>query len=419
MVHNACLIFGESNYRIQWKVRFYDDWLASPTAALSVGSATEHQSIYRNINNNTAYHQTTSIRYYSKTNTTWNNENENGYTASGNLQFSAGMTEEEAKKILDEQLSILEAEQEAKLYKDWVPGTRKRPLFLSYNEEDFAEDAESKWTLRHKRCGALGIKLGMMPVWDEWGERHACTVVFLDDNVVMEVKTNDKNGYSAVVLGAGERKLKRANKPLLGYYDKIGLTKPPAITREFRIGGPGDVAPEPGTKIHARHFVPGQNVDIAGTSKGKGFQGGMKRHNFKGMPATHGVSKSHRAIGSTGQCQDPGRVFKGKKMPGRMGAERVTVQNLRVLKIDRGRNLLYIRGAIPGNKGEFVEIRDAVKKPLWGTDLIDGGKDCKRPPLPTFDYEEGIDGSGQSGFEAFMPIPEKNPLVPNDIEKFY
>jgi len=332
--------------------------------------------------------------------------------------FSEGLTLEEAKRIFEEKVAIHEAQEEAKLYKNWVPGTRKRPLQYSYNEDDFLEDAHLKWTLRHKRCGALGIKVGMMPVWDEWGERHSCTILYLDENVVLEVKNKDQHGYDAVVLGAGERKLKRVNKPLRGIYDKHGLARPPAIVGEFRIGGPENVnvAPEPGSFIHARHFVPGQNVDVSGICKGKGFQGAMKRHNFKGMPASHGVSKSHRALGSTGQCQDPGRVFKGKKMAGRMGGNRVTVQNLRVLKIDRGRNLLYLKGCVPGNKGQFVEIRDAVKQPLWGTNYIEGGVECKKPPLPTFEYEEGIDGSGQPGFDTFMPSPSTDPLVPKEIE---
>mmetsp|Transcript_7742 Transcript_7742/g.15612 ORF Transcript_7742/g.15612 Transcript_7742/m.15612 type:complete len:146 (+) Transcript_7742:137-574(+) len=142
----------------------------------------------------------------------------------------------------------------------------------------------------------------------------------------------------------------------------------------------------------------------------------MKRHGFGGMPATHGTSKSHRALGSTGQCQDPGKVFKGKKMAGRMGTDRVTVQNLRIVKIDRGRNLLYIKGAIPGNKGSFVEIRDAVKKPLWGTAHIDGGEDRKFPPLPTRDFDDGVDGSGEAGHEIMMPMPKQDPFAPEDDE---
>lgn len=300
-----------------------------------------------------------------------------------------------------------------KEYRDWKPGQRKRPLVMSYRLEDFEEEASgaAKWTLRDKRCGALGIKLGMLPVWDGWGERHPCTVLFLDSNVVIQNKTVDTvDGYNAVQIGAGERKRKNVTKPLICHYSKFGVDDhPPYIVREFRVTTE-DAMPPPGTRIHARHFIPGQNVDVSGISKGKGFQGGMKRHGFKGMPASHGTSKSHRAIGSTGMCQDPGRVFKGKKMPGRMGGVRVTKQNLRIIKIDRGRNLIYVKGAVPGNKGEFVEIRDAVKRPLFGTDKCEGGKDSAFPPLPTFEYEEGVDGCGKAGFDVMMPMQEQDPL---------
>lgn len=141
--------------------------------------------------------------------------------------------------------------------------------------------------------------------------------------------------------------------------------------------------------------------------------GGMKRHNFGGMPASHGTSKTHRAIGSTGQCQDPGRVFKGKKMPGRMGCDRVTTQNLRIIKIDRGLDLLFVRGAVPGNRGGFVEIRDAVKRPLFGTDLVEfGAEGSATPPLPTFEYDDDIDGSGKLGFEVMKPLEERDPDEP-------
>eukprot|EP00970_Alexandrium_tamarense_P014984 scaffold4561_cov184-Alexandrium_tamarense.AAC.3 len=327
--------------------------------------------------------------------------------------LNSDLSESEIQSIIDEELKKMSDEKIQKEYRDWKPGQRKRPLVMSFRMEDFEEEATgaAKWTLRDKRCGALGIKLGMMPLWDKWGERHPCTVLYLDNNVVVRTKSKDSvDGYDAVQIGAGERKAKNVNKPLMCHYAKFGVNEnPPYVVREFRVTTP-DAMPPPGSKIHARHFVPGQNVDIAGTSKGKGFQGGMKRHGFKGMPATHGTSKSHRAIGSTGQCQDPGRVFKGKKMPGRMGGVRVTKQNLRVVKIDRGRNLIYVKGAVPGNKGEFVEIRDAVKKPLFGTEKCEGGEASAFPPLPTFEYEEGVDGSGKEGLEVMMPMQEQDPL---------
>lgn len=330
--------------------------------------------------------------------------------------MNADFSEEEALKILEEELELMKRLEEEKFVKDWKPGQRKRPLVTAKTMEEFEAElgGGTKWTLRDRRCGALGIKLGMMPVWDDWGERHPCTVLFLDTNIVTGHKTEDKHGYMAVQLGAGERKKKNVKSTILGQYKDLPQVQehPPYIIREFRVTDP-TCFPEIGTQIHARHFVPGQHVDIAGITKGKGFQGGMKRWNFSGLGASHGVSRAHRSIGSTGQCQDPGKVFKGKKMPGRMGAERVSVQNLRIVKIDRGRNLLYVRGAIPGNKGAFVEIRDAVKKPLWGTDkLLDP---LESPPLPTFEFDKSRDGSGAIGFEEIMPLPGKDPLAPMEI----
>jgi len=333
----------------------------------------------------------------------------------GFKQYETPENMQRIKEYLEEQKA-----KEERL-KNWKPGERKRELAYAYDEsifDDLDEEIEARkrgevsrrqWTLRDKRCGALAIKVGMMPVWDDWGERHACTVLFLDRNVVMGVKSFDgKDGYDAVVLGAGGAKAKNVNKPLRGIYEKCGVgDNPPDIVREFRIAS--GVAPPEGTQIHARHFLAGQNIDVAAISKGKGFQGGMKRHNFSGMPASHGVSRSHRALGSTGQCQDPGRVFKGKKMAGRMGGERVTVQNLRIVKIDRGRNLIYVKGAVPGQKGAFVEVRDSVKKPLFGTELVEGGLETKTPPLPTHSYDD-VDGCGEPGYEIFMPPGIVDPL---------
>lgn len=333
-------------------------------------------------------------------------------TESSIQTMNIDISEEEAMKILEEELALIEEEKAAKFNPDWKPGQRKRPLVAAKHLEMFDDD-EDVWTLRNKRCGGLGIKLGMMPVWDEWGERHPCTVLLMDTNIVTGHKTMEKHGYMAVQVGAGERKKKNVKATILGQYKDIPQVQehPPYIIREFRVTE-DSCFPEIGSQIHARHFVPGQNVDVAGISKGKGFQGAMKRWGFAGMPATHGVSKSHRALGSTGQCQDPGKVFKGKKMAGRMGTDRVTVQNLRIVKIDRGRNILYVRGAIPGQKGAFVEIRDAIKKPLWGTEkVID---ELTKPPLPTFEFDPEQDGIGEPGFDEFMPIQDQDPLAPNE-----
>lgn len=318
----------------------------------------------------------------------------------------------EIEAMFAEELKKQEEEQERKLYKDWKPGYRKRPLDIAFSLEDFENEGKvAKWLPNlHKRCGALAIKVGMMPIWDAWGERHACTVLYLDNNVVMKTFTEEKDGYFGVQLGAGERKKKNVTKPLMGHYKNCGVDEqPPYKVKEFRISSE-EYLLEPGTRIHARHFVPGQNVDISAVSKGKGFQGAMKKWNFAGMPATHGTSRSHRSLGSTGQCQDPGRVFKGKKMAGRMGGERVTTQNLRIVKIDRGRNLLFIKGPVPGQKGEFVEIKDSVKKPLFGTDKVEDS--AIFPPLPTFEYDENVDGCGVGGNEIMMPQQEIDPFDP-------
>jgi len=284
------------------------------------------------------------------------------------IKSNTDKTTAEIEALMNDEMQKSLDEEEEKKYKKWKPGYRKRPLVISYDLSDFENEGKmTKWLPQlSKRTGALGIKVGMMPIWDEWGERHACTVLYLDSNVVIRTFTQEQDGHCGVQIGAGEYKMKNVTKPLLGHYAKYGIHEsPPFLVREFRVTH-DEYLPQPGTKIHARHFVPGQNIDVSAISKGKGFQGAMKKWNFKGMPATHGTSLSHRHLGSTGQCQDPGRVFKGKKMAGRMGAERVTMQNLRIVKIDRGRNLIYIKGPVPGQKGEFVEIKDAVKNPYLG-----------------------------------------------------
>jgi len=372
------------------------------------------------------------------------NDSNKDITGTGNsIQMLHGdeLTEDEANTIVDEELQRMQEERDEKFSvppDEWKPGMRKRKLVVGrhldeFEREMFPERFEPKWTLRDKRCGALAIKVGMMPVWDPvWGERIPTTVLFVDSNVVLSHKTMEKDGYWGVRVAAGQRKRKNVKKTVLGQYKELlqydPTENPPYLIREFRVTDEG-LLPPLHSRIHARHFVPGQNLDIAGTSKGKGFQGAMKLHNFGGMPASHGTSLSHRALGSTGQCQDPGKVFKGKKMAGRMGSNRVTVQNLRLVKIDRGRNLLFVKGHVPGNKGSFVEIRDAVKKPLWNTDLVEGSLD--RPPLPTYDYSQDglegedvegdiIDGSGVLGYEVFMPIGDEDPLDPdyrNTLEK--
>lgn len=211
------------------------------------------------------------------------------------------------------------------------------------------------------RSGVIAQKIGMSRIFDEAGEHIPVTVLRLDNCQVLSHRTDEKNGYTAVQLGAGTRKAARLTKAERQSF-AVAKVAPKREIAEFRVSP--DNLIEVGAEITADHFIEGQFVDVTGTSIGKGFQGAMKRWNFGGGRATHGNSISHRALGSTGQCQDPGKVFRGKKMPGQMGNERVTTQNLVIVKTDVERGLLMIRGAVPGSKGGWVMIRDAVKKPL-------------------------------------------------------
>jgi large subunit ribosomal protein L3 len=211
------------------------------------------------------------------------------------------------------------------------------------------------------RSGVIAQKIGMTRVFTEAGEHVPVTVLKLDNVQVMAHRTNDKNGYTALQLGAGTRKPNRLTKSERESFARLEM-EPKRKVVEFRVS-PENVI-EVGAVITADHFVKGQLVDVTGTNQGKGFQGAMKRWNFGGLRATHGVSVTHRSHGSTGQRQDPGKVFKGKKMAGHMGSERVTTLNLEVVQTDPARGLVLVRGAVPGAKGGWVLIRDAVKKPL-------------------------------------------------------
>jgi len=201
----------------------------------------------------------------------------------------------------------------------------------------------------------------MTRVFTDSGEHVPVTVLKVDDCQVVDVRTPEKNGYAAVQIGAGAAKAKNVTKPMRGHYARSKV-EPKRRLAEFRVSE--DAMLNVGDELTADHFVPGQMVDVAGISIGKGFAGGMKRHNFKGLEATHGVSISHRSHGSTGNSQDPGKVFKGKKMAGHMGAERVTVQNLSVVRTDADQGLILLSGSVPGHKGAWVEISDAVKAAL-------------------------------------------------------
>src|SRR6187431_1215292 len=209
------------------------------------------------------------------------------------------------------------------------------------------------------RSGVVAQKVGMTRVFTDAGEHVPVTVLKLAGCQVVGHRTKDKNGYVALQLGAGTRKVKNVTKAERGNF-AIAKVEPKSKIVEFRVTD--DAVIPVGAEITADHFVVGQFVDVTGTSIGKGFAGGMKRWNFGGLRASHGVSVSHRSIGGTGGRQDPGKVFKNKKMPGHMGVDRVTTLNLRVVQTDVDRGLIMLEGAVPGTKGGWITVRDAVKK---------------------------------------------------------
>ena len=210
------------------------------------------------------------------------------------------------------------------------------------------------------RTGLIAQKLGMSRLFAEDGTHVPVTVLKVDDCQVVAQRTIDRDGYSALQLGCGKAKVKNVTKPERGHFAKAKV-EPKQRLMEFRVSE--DAMVDVGSELVADHFLAGQYVDVTGRSIGKGFAGGMKRHGFHGLRASHGVSVSHRSLGSTGNRQDPGKVFKGKKMPGHMGDRRVTVHNLVVVQFDAEQGLNMLRGAVPGAKGGYVLIRDAVTRP--------------------------------------------------------
>lgn len=210
------------------------------------------------------------------------------------------------------------------------------------------------------RTGLVARKLGMTRLFNDDGTHVPVTVLKIDKCQVVAQRTLDKDGYTALQLGVGEAKAKNVSQPLKGHFAKAQV-EPKRKLVEFRVAP--DALLDVGTEITADHFAAGQVVDVVGTTIGKGFAGAMKRHNFRGLEASHGVSISHRSHGSTGQRQDPGKVFKNKKMAGHMGMRRRTQQNLVVVRTDIERGLIMVRGSVPGSEGGYVLIQDAVKKP--------------------------------------------------------
>jgi large subunit ribosomal protein L3 len=209
------------------------------------------------------------------------------------------------------------------------------------------------------RTGLIAKKLGMTRLFNDDGSTVPVTVLHLDEVRVIARRFEEKDGYDALQLGIGRAKPKNVTKANRGHFAKAGVEAPRKLV-EFRVGT--DAVLEPGARLSAAHFVTGQKVDVTGISQGKGFAGAMKRWNFAGLEASHGVSVSHRSHGSTGNRQDPGKTFKNKKMAGHLGVERITTQNLEIAGCDLERGLLLIKGAVPGSKGGYVLVRDAVKR---------------------------------------------------------
>ena len=220
------------------------------------------------------------------------------------------------------------------------------------------------------RSGVIAKKLGMTRLFMEDGKQIPVTVLQLDNLQVVAQRTTEKDGYTAVQLGAGSAKAKRTTAAQRGHFAKANVA-PKRKIAEFRVSPENLI--EVGAEISAAHYAEGQFVDIAGTSIGKGFAGVMKRHNFGGLRASHGVSISHRSHGSTGGRQDPGKTFKNKKMAGHLGTDRVTTQNLKVVQLDVERGLILVEGSVPGHRGGYIYVRDAVKRPA-PADLPKPGK---------------------------------------------
>ncbi len=250
------------------------------------------------------------------------------------------------------------------------------------------------------RTGVIALKVGMSRVFQDDGGHMPVTVLKVDGCQVVAQRTTETHGYDAVQLGAGTAKVKNVSKAMRGHFAKAQV-EPKRRVAEFRVSGGNMV--EVGAELAADHFVAGQFVDVCGVSVGKGFAGVVKRHNFSGLAASHGVSVSHRAHGSTGQCQDPGKVFKGKKMAGHLGAERVTVQSLEVVSTDPEEGLILVKGGVPGPKGSWIRITDAKKLRL-----------PDEAPLPAGLKGAGAEARVSAGPGGSESVREDKPEVVDD-----
>ncbi len=263
--------------------------------------------------------------------------------------------------------------------------------------------------------GLVGVKTGMTRVFDESGTSIPVTVINIDSNRISQIKTNERDGYSAVQVAYGSQKESRLNKALLGHYKKSNI-KPAKGQHEFRVKVIDDDMTI-GADINVDRFKAGEHVDIVGKSLGKGFQGGVKRHHFKMQDATHGNSVSHRALGSTGQCQDPGRVFKGKKMPGQLGNVQRTIQNLIIVKIMPEENIMLVKGSVPGHKGSTVIIQPTQKKYTPKEIYQDKdtkevlAKESKKQESPDDKVSEEIKAEASSEESKDQAVIEDNPVT--------
>ncbi len=257
------------------------------------------------------------------------------------------------------------------------------------------------------RSGIIARKMGMTRVFNEAGHHVPVTVVKLDDVQVVAVRSEVKDGYTAVQLGAGIAKAKNVSKPMRGHFAKANVL-PKSKLAEFVVGE--DAILDVGAQLVPSHFVPGQKVDVVGTTQGKGFAGAMKRHNFAGLRASHGVSVSHRSHGSTGQCQDPGKVFKGKKMAGQMGAVRSTTQNITVVSVDNDEGVVLLCGAVPGPKNGWILINDAIKaerpeEAPFPAGLLDDTTGAELTPTEDAKVQEAVPADTTRAEEVSTDVP--------------